>query len=108
MTDSKMKVVYSIAERNGKSYFNRIGVAFVNQDGSMNVKLEALPINGELHIRDYVPRDESGGTARRPTRDEQGGADEPPANFSGRHCPPERQQLPPSARQITGRSPYGR
>ncbi len=58
MDASKMKIVYVITDRNGKSYWNRIGVAFVNQDGSLNVKLEAIPVNGELHVRDYVPRDE--------------------------------------------------
>lgn len=51
-----MKVVYSITERGGKNYWTRIGAAFVNSDGSLNVKLECLPINGEMHIRDYVPR----------------------------------------------------
>jgi hypothetical protein len=56
MDASKMKIVYSISERNGKSYWNRIGVAFLNSDGSLNVKLEAFPVSGELHIRDYVPR----------------------------------------------------
>ena len=58
MNDSKMKVVYSITERNGKSFWNRIGVAFVNKDGSINVKLEALPVNGELQIRDYVAKED--------------------------------------------------
>lgn len=58
MDSNKMKIVYMITERNGKSYWNRIGVAFVNQDGSLNVKLESVPMNGELHIRDYVPREE--------------------------------------------------
>lgn len=51
----KMKVVYVITERDGRSFWNRIGVAFVNKDGSLNVKLEALPVSGELHIRDYTP-----------------------------------------------------
>lgn len=59
MDASKMKIVYSISERNGKSYWNRIGVAFLNSDGSLNVKLEAFPVSGELHIRDYVPREET-------------------------------------------------
>lgn len=59
MDASKMKMVYVINERGNKSYFSRIGVAFVNGDGSLNVKLEAVPINGELHIRDYVPREET-------------------------------------------------
>lgn len=58
MSNSKMKIAYAIVERNGKSYWNRIGVAFVNADGSINVKLDALPISGELQIRDYVAREE--------------------------------------------------
>ena len=27
-------------------------VAFVNKDGSLNVKLNSLPLNGSLHIRE--------------------------------------------------------
>ncbi len=61
MDASKIKMAYVITERGGKSYFNRVGIAFVNSDGSLNVKLEAMPISGELHIRDYVPREESAG-----------------------------------------------
>jgi hypothetical protein len=61
MDPNKIKMAYVINERGGKSYFNRVGIAFVNNDGSLNVKLEAMPINGELHIRDYVPREESAG-----------------------------------------------
>lgn len=53
-----MKIVYSISERGGKNYWTWIGVAFLNSDGSLNVKLEAVPVNGEMQIRDYVPRDE--------------------------------------------------
>jgi hypothetical protein len=60
-----MKIVYVITERNGKSYWNRVGVAFVNADGSINVKLEALPVSGEIQIRDYVPREEGVGGGRR-------------------------------------------
>lgn len=58
MNASKMKIVYVISERNSRSYWNRIGVAFVNGDGSINVKLDAVPVTGELQIRDYVPREE--------------------------------------------------
>lgn len=61
MDSSKMKIVYVITERGGRSFWNRCGVAFVNSDGSLNVKLEAIPVNGEVHIRDYVPREESPG-----------------------------------------------
>jgi len=65
MDASKMKIVYVITERNQKSYWNRVGVAFVNSDGSINVKLEALPVSGELQIRDYVPREEATALGRR-------------------------------------------
>jgi hypothetical protein len=58
MNPSKMKIVYVIAERNNKSYWNRIGVAFVNNDGSINVKLDAVPVSGELQIRDYVAKED--------------------------------------------------
>lgn len=58
MENAKMKIVYVISQRNGKSYWNRIGVAFVNSDGSLNVKLEAVPVSGELQIRDYVGRED--------------------------------------------------
>jgi hypothetical protein len=52
-----MKYVYTIVEggREGnkrEDYWVRIGVAFENKDGSINVKLNALPVNGTLHIRD--------------------------------------------------------
>ena len=58
MDQNKFKVAYVITERNDKTYWNRIGVAFTNKDGSLNVKLDAFPTNGTLHIRDYEPREE--------------------------------------------------
>ena len=64
MDNSKMKIVYVITERANKKYWNRIGVAFLNQDGSINVRLEAVPVNGELQIRDYIPRDDATGFRR--------------------------------------------
>jgi len=52
------KAVYTIVERGlNKRHFVRIGVAFVNRDGSLNVRLDAVPVNGQLHIRDAPPRD---------------------------------------------------
>lgn len=62
MDQSKMKIAYVVTQRGTNKYWTRIGVAFVNRDGSMNVKLEAVPVSGEIHVRDYVPRsDESVG-----------------------------------------------
>lgn len=59
MEQPKFKVAYVITERNDKTYWNRIGVAFTNKDGSINVKLDALPTSGTLQIRDYEPRDDA-------------------------------------------------
>ena len=61
MEQSKMKIAYVVTQRGTNKYWTRIGVAFVNRDGSINVKLEAVPVSGEIHVRDYVPRDESAG-----------------------------------------------
>lgn len=70
MENGKMKIVYVISQRNNKSYWNRVGVAFVNSDGSINVKLEAVPVSGELQIRDYSARDDAGtGFSRRSSED---------------------------------------
>ena len=57
--DTKMKIVYVVTERAGRSYWNRIGVAFVNRDGSINVKLEAVPVTGEMQIRDTEPKSDA-------------------------------------------------
>jgi hypothetical protein len=47
------------ATEGARPIWNKVGSAFVNKDGSLNVKLAALPVNGTLHIRD--PRPASGG-----------------------------------------------
>lgn len=58
MANKPMKIAYVITQRGDKSFWNRIGVAFINNDGSINVKLEAFPVNGELQLRDQVDRDD--------------------------------------------------
>ena len=51
-----MKTVYTIVERGpGKSYWTKIGVGFTNRDGSINLKLDAIPVNGSIQVRDYEP-----------------------------------------------------
>jgi hypothetical protein len=59
MDQAKFKVAYVITERGDKTFWNRIGVAFTNKDGSINVKLDALPTSGQLQIRDYELRDDA-------------------------------------------------
>lgn len=60
MDTKQIKAVYTIVERPGdKSFWVRIGSAFLNRDGSWNLKLDALPLNGSLQMRDpFPPRDE--------------------------------------------------
>ncbi|MCA9639665.1 MAG: hypothetical protein H6718_17150 [Polyangiaceae bacterium] len=55
--NSKTKIVYCITENKGRKYWNRVGVAFVNVDGSINVKLDAMPVSGDMQIRDFVPKE---------------------------------------------------
>lgn len=55
---SNRKAVYTIVEGSGdKKRWIRVGIAFTNRDGSQNVLLDALPVNGQLHIRDFPPRE---------------------------------------------------
>ncbi len=54
-TKTAVKEVFTIIETENQESPNRwvkIGVAFVNKDDSLNVVLDALPLNGRLHIRD--------------------------------------------------------
>ena len=46
------KVVYTIRKNGEKTFWNRIGYGSVNKDGSINVQLFSLPVNGTLNIRD--------------------------------------------------------
>jgi len=55
MDTNKMKTVFAITERGNKSYWTRIGVGFVNADGSVTLKLDAIPVNGQMQMREYDP-----------------------------------------------------
>jgi hypothetical protein len=69
-----MKAVFTVVERgsgNGmtKSYWTRVGVGFVNKDGSITLKLDCLPINGTLQVREWEAwerKTDSPETAARP------------------------------------------
>jgi hypothetical protein len=61
MEAKTMKVVFTVVERSpGKSFWTRVGVGFVNQDGSMNLRLDAIPVNGVLQVRDWEAYDRRG------------------------------------------------
>lgn len=55
MADSKKhKAVYMIVESEGREpKWIRVGIAFTNRDESLTVRLDALPTNGRLQIRDF-------------------------------------------------------
>lgn len=56
------KEVYTVVaprQAGGRDLWIRIGSAWVNRDGSLSVRLNALPLDGQLQIRD--PRPVEGG-----------------------------------------------
>ena len=67
-TEKKL-LVYTIVEgKDGKSYWVRIGRVFApNRDGSYNIKLDALPMNGVLQVREWEARDDLAGREARTT-----------------------------------------
>ncbi|GEJ56983.1 hypothetical protein [Anaeromyxobacter diazotrophicus] len=49
----KPLAVYTIVERAGKQYWVKIGAAFTNRDGSINLHLDALPVgSNRLQVRE--------------------------------------------------------
>jgi hypothetical protein len=52
MIPGKRLAVFSIRESKGGSIWVRAGNAFVNKDGSLNVVLDVLPLDGRLHVRE--------------------------------------------------------
>jgi len=61
MEAKTMKAVFTVVERNpGKSFWTRVGVGFVNQDGSITLRLDAVPVNGVLQVRDWEAFDRRG------------------------------------------------
>lgn len=64
MERAPWKAVYCVAERGkGRRLWLRIGTAFPNRDGSLTIRLDALPLSGQLQVREPFasgPRDGSG------------------------------------------------
>jgi hypothetical protein len=56
LTAGKRLAVFSIREGKGGSIWVRAGSAFVNKDGSLNVLLDVLPLDGKLHVREAAER----------------------------------------------------
>ena len=49
---------FNIIEREGleRPIWHKIGVGWVNRDGSINVQLDSLPIGGKVQLREYKER----------------------------------------------------
>ena len=60
---NKKYSVFTIVERPGlqKPFWRKLGAAFVNNDGSVNVYLDAVPTNGKLQIREEIERTDEAG-----------------------------------------------
>lgn len=53
------RIVYALIPlQRGGTRWLRVGVAFLNRDGSENVYLDAVPLSGKLQIREEDPKDE--------------------------------------------------
>ena len=52
MTDQAKKaptlIAYAVTESSGKSHFIRIGAAWPNTKGGFGIRLDALPVAGEI------------------------------------------------------------
>lgn len=59
MEGIKKWAVYTIRSRAGlgKPIWVKIGIAFMNRDGSVNLHLDATPLDGKLQMREW--RDEA-------------------------------------------------
>ena len=55
-----MLFAYTVTERGERTFWTKIGVAFTNRDGSINVKLDAVPVSGTLCLRAAKSEDKSG------------------------------------------------
>jgi hypothetical protein len=50
-----MKILYTVVERGGKSYWTKIGTGTVNRDGSITMQLDCMPLSGNIQVRDAEP-----------------------------------------------------
>lgn len=73
---NNMKSVWTMVERSTggagqKTYWTRVGVGFVNRDGSITLRLDAIPVNGALQVREWEPYERRGDANDGATRPRQ-------------------------------------
>lgn len=66
--DDKMRSIYTIVKYGDpdrqQARWTRVGIGFVNRDGSITIKLDSLPVNGELQVRDFQRKERDEGRRR--------------------------------------------
>jgi hypothetical protein len=71
LVPGKRYQVFSIKERGEKEEKHqtwvKAGSAFMNRDGSVNVYLDVLPIDGKLHVREPIVEKTNGNNNRAQT-----------------------------------------
>ena len=63
--NANWRPVYGVVERDGRTFWPRIGIAFNNADGSVTLKLDAIPVGGKLQIQDRRDFDDEPPRSRR-------------------------------------------
>ncbi|MBX7114050.1 MAG: hypothetical protein K1X64_06895 [Myxococcaceae bacterium] len=60
MENRKRFNVFSITQKNNANgaVWARAGTAYTNRDGSLNIYLDVLPLEGQLHLREVLSRRE--------------------------------------------------
>ena len=60
----KVKVVWSITERGARTHMTKVGVAWEAEDGTIQARLDAMPLSGRFCIRPWLsPESGEGGGA---------------------------------------------
>lgn len=77
MDSRQYKIVYNVVERGDRNYWTRVGAAFTNRDGSLSVRLDAIPLSGNLQVRDWSPKEQ--GVNEPMSRSRSAGIAQPPA-----------------------------
>jgi len=65
--DERKRSIYTVVQRAGRTLWIRVGIGFVNRDDSINLYLDALPVSGQLQVRQYRRRDDATPNAPLPT-----------------------------------------
>ena len=52
-TKKRYKVYSPVKNNDEKTFWVKMGIGYQNQDGSTNIYLDGLPVNGKLQLREW-------------------------------------------------------